>query len=114
MTDEQRPQIMLDFKRDWCAKHLEPFRENWPEGAAIVMVLMATCALSHPNCHRYTNGDATKINAYLAEFSPICCRLPGRLIKRVTGIALRGEDVKAQHEQLVEDIKNEMYWKYPR
>lgn len=37
MTDATpSPQVTLDWSL-WCARHLEPYRAEWPKGAAVAM-----------------------------------------------------------------------------
>lgn len=67
--------IELEWRRDWCARHLEPFRVAWPKGAVTAMTEVFQRSSRHPSILSATAGDATKLAPVLIEFGPLCCLL---------------------------------------
>jgi hypothetical protein len=64
--------IQLDWSL-WCSRHLEPYRERWPYGAASAMLMVFHAAIAMPAVADAAGGDAEKIEAALQRFRPICC-----------------------------------------
>lgn len=78
--DAPKPQVNFSLKRDWCPWHLEPFRARWPEGFATAMVEMAKLVFADDRVVRMSDGHAERLDAVVAECSPLCCFLgPARL-----------------------------------
>lgn len=71
MTDG--PRVELDWRRDWCPRHLEPLRESWPSGAALAMVELFERVTRHPRILTATQGDAHRLEPVISEFGPLCC-----------------------------------------
>lgn len=69
------PRVELDWRRDWCERHLEPFRARWPEGAMVAMLDLFDRATRHEAILTVTAGDASRLEAAFAEFGPLCCLL---------------------------------------
>lgn len=73
------PGVNLDFAVHWCPKHLEPFREEWPNGAGVAMLLLLNAAVSDERIAAAAPKDldgAAKVeslDAVLLEHSPLCC-----------------------------------------
>lgn len=80
MSDEQ-PRVELDWAAMWCARHLAPFRQGWPAGAAVAMVRLFGIAVADERiiaaCPTLEGGkaDANALTPVLREFGPICCFL---------------------------------------
>jgi len=68
-----RPRIELDFQTAWCPLHLEPFRDDWPAGAAVGMLRLFDAAVRDPRVTQHAGGDADNLNSTLGEFTPLCC-----------------------------------------
>lgn len=101
MTREGNPQVELDFERDWCARHLEPFRAHWPAGTAAAMVALFGEFVKDPRTPQMLPHDAAgladahALQPLLMECSPICCWLDDEAMGRVyahaaevTGLAI--------------------------
>lgn len=75
------PLVELDFTVHWCARHLEPFRADWPGGAGVAMVLLFDAMVSDEaftaRLPRNAEGQlmTESLNAALREHSPLCCWL---------------------------------------
>lgn len=74
-----KPGVELDFNVHWCARHLEPFRADWPGGAGVAMVRLAEAAFADERIVAAAPKDADGLakaeglNAVLREHSPLCC-----------------------------------------
>lgn len=89
MTD--KAPLVGDVTRDWCPVHLEPFRADWPRGAAIAEVLIIEAALSDPDIQKATTGGIDSLNAALVEFAPLCCQVERHragTVDRIVAVAL--------------------------
>lgn len=73
------PEISIQPNTLWCPKHLEPFRKHWPHGYMPASMCLFNQVIDSEAALERTGGDATKINAYLAEFGPFCCQFEGIL-----------------------------------
>lgn len=104
MSAEDVPQINLDFSTAFCARHLEPFRAEWPKGAALAMVGLVSAALSDPRIHAMAvtlpdgKKDASQLDALISEHTPLCCFIAEDLIAEITMLSLRGEIWKPDPE----------------
>lgn len=67
------PMVILDFDVHWCPRHLEPYRGQWPKGAALAMARLFNAAVVMPAVHDAAGGDANNIKAALDRFAPLCC-----------------------------------------
>lgn len=75
-----RPKVNLQWQRQWCPTHREPFRANWPEGTAIAMLRLFEAAVEDPRMVEQTGGKAANLHAVMGEFAPLCCWIePGAL-----------------------------------
>lgn len=96
MTDQ--PKIQLDFTKDFCARHLEPFREEWPKGAAYVMMMtfdrfMAderVRAMAPKGPDGLAEGDDDTILMLMGELRPLCCFIPEEEMQEIIAEALAG------------------------
>lgn len=77
MSDQ--PQVTLDFERDWCDRHLEPFRAHWPAGASLALIGLFEAFVADPRtaamCPHDAEGkaDANALQPLVLECSPLCC-----------------------------------------
>jgi hypothetical protein len=94
------PGPMLDFKRDWCARHLEPYRGERPKGAPIAMVLLFDAFAQDERVHRMAGfdpevegsvADSTRLPALVAECSPLCCFLGDEIVEEIRVEAFAGD-----------------------
>lgn len=74
----EQPIVQLSFDVHWCARHLRPFAENWPQGASVAMVELMQAAVAMPavvdECPVVDGkADAAYLDAALRRFSPLCC-----------------------------------------
>jgi hypothetical protein len=58
----------------WCPKHLEPFREHWPLGYLPASMCLFQQVMDDPETGKAIQFDAEKLDGYLAEFGPFCCK----------------------------------------
>lgn len=65
--------VTLDWDVMWCARHLEPFRAEWPKGAGVAMLSLAGRAMAMPAVIDAAGADAEQLNVALRRFAPICC-----------------------------------------
>lgn len=71
--------INFSFTTHWCARHLEPFRAEWPKGAAVALKGLLDVALTMPAvtdaCGTTPDGkaDASNLDEVLRRFAPLCC-----------------------------------------
>jgi hypothetical protein len=67
------PTIQLPFEAVACPAHGEVFRDRWPSGYLGFAIKMAEFALaSSDELHKAAGGDASRLNAVVAEFGPLC------------------------------------------
>jgi hypothetical protein len=78
VTGEEQAPPAFELKWDvmWCARHLEPFRAEWPRGAAVAMVKLLQAAAAMPAVIDAAHGQATGLPAALERFAPLCCFVP--------------------------------------
>jgi hypothetical protein len=82
--------VQLDWHVMWCARHLEPFRAEWPKGAPVAMLELTRRALEMPAIIDAAEADATNIGKALKRFAPICCFVSHddlRAVYELAGIA---------------------------
>lgn len=76
-----KPDITLSFTRDWCSRHLGPFRAEWPKGAALGMLKLFEALLADEGFIALAPKDADGISStksiepIISEIAPICCWL---------------------------------------
>jgi hypothetical protein len=73
VTAVTKPSIELRWERDWCERHLEPFRPQWPKGAARAALHLFDLACRNDKILTVTAGDPMRLEAAFAEFGPLCC-----------------------------------------
>lgn len=89
------PGVQLDFAVHWCARHLEPFRARWPEGAGVAMVKLFELAVADDRLIDRAPKDAdgkaktSSIDALLREHAPLCCWLGDERMAEVYAAAGR-------------------------
>ena len=85
---EGQPQVQLDWSL-WCARHLEPYRKQWPKGAPLAMMRLFEAAVRMPAVIAYCGGDgdqladANKLTAALRRFKPLCCFVVKEAMDRI-------------------------------
>jgi hypothetical protein len=90
--------ITFEPARDWCAPHLEPFRETWPAGWMLASLGLLSLFVREPEIIRYCGGDpdrgvlgrAAMLPSAVVEFGPLCCRAPRETLEEITEDALAG------------------------
>lgn len=71
--EKGKPAVALAFETTWCPRHLEPYREGWPSGAGVAMVLLFKAFTEDARAQEMAGGDAMRLSAIAAECSPLCC-----------------------------------------
>jgi hypothetical protein len=78
-TAVDSPRVELSWNL-WCARHLEPYRAQWPKGAAPAMLKLFEAAAAMPAVAAAAGGDANQLTEALQRFAPLCCFvLPGTM-----------------------------------
>ena len=96
--DEHDPVIELDFWRDLCPRHLEPFRRHWPQGAMMFLVLVWSAFVRLPEVQSFATSpgeklaDARLLPDAMIEFGPLCCAIDHQLLREITRFARDGRD----------------------
>lgn len=67
----------------WCARHLEPYRHQWPAGAGVAMVALFKAAAAMPAVADAAHGDAGQLPAALARFAPVCCFVGKQVLDQI-------------------------------
>lgn len=102
--------IKIDPRVHWCARHLEPFRAEWPRG-----YLVASSALVQEAARREDvlsacgyDGSAGSANfglldRVLREFGPLCCLVGDETAAKWTALALADDlaPMRAALDELV-------------
>lgn len=70
--EPERPMVTLDWSL-WCARHLEPYRAQWPKGAAIAMMRLFDAAVAMPAVADAAGNDVARLTEALRRFAPVCC-----------------------------------------
>ena len=83
----QRPMVVLDWTL-WCARHLEPFRKDWPKGASIAMMALFDAAVKMPAIQAHASHDANKLTQALRRFAPLCCFVSPEILNEIYRKAL--------------------------
>lgn len=86
------PQIQVTPQMLFCAEHLEPFRERWPEGYAPAMLCVFHQAMQDEEIIAAAGGRVEAITGVLREYGPICCRLDPDVLREITVESLAGDD----------------------
>lgn len=76
----EMPPLDLTWDVMWCRRHLEPYRAEWPTGAAIAMIMLFTEAMKMPAIRDAAGGDVAKLPAALERFKPVCCFVDHQVI----------------------------------
>lgn len=93
MSREGTPQVELDVERDFCARHLEPFRDHWPAGVGVAMTALFGEFVHDPRTPEMLphdaegKADAHALQALILETSPLCCWLPDEAMARIYKLA---------------------------
>lgn len=85
-----KPAVALEFSTAWCPRHLEPYRAEWPKGAAVAMLRLFEAFTADERAQRMAGGDAMRLAAVVAECSPLCCFVGDAVVARIhaeTGVA---------------------------
>jgi len=73
-TDDGPSQIELSHDRVACARHNEPFRDDWPNGYGVFATELATEVLNDEEFIEAVDGEVEQIEAALDE-KPLCERV---------------------------------------
>jgi len=109
MSEDKTLQINLDFNTNWCARHLEPFRENWPHGVATAMMLLLhlfvrderTLKMAGYAPESDKNANPEHLQALVIECSPLCCFIGDEKMEQVASEALAG------HGPMLDEFKEQ-------
>lgn len=82
---------MLDVRLMFCARHLAPFRADWPAGYPMAMLLLFLAFAARADTASYARGTREGLQAALREFGPVCCLLDAALTRRIVACALAGD-----------------------
>lgn len=96
MTEAKGPPVQLDFEKHWCARHLLPFKKDWPAGAPTAMIRLFQAVVEDPRFQRACGrddgsgavGQVSRINPLLSEFAPLCCFVGDEIMAAITTDAL--------------------------
>lgn len=77
------PEVELSWDVMWCSRHLEPFRAEWPKGAAVAIVKLFQAAIAMPAIADAAGCDTAKLNEALARFAPVCCFVSAEALAEV-------------------------------
>lgn len=92
-------EAMMQFpeaKKAFCAKHLEPFREEWPRGFGMLCMEILEAVMEHPrfmaHFSRRPDGklqfeDEVATRALEAE-CPLCCLVGDEVMASITSMVL--------------------------
>lgn len=86
----KKPLVMLEFSYMWCGEHLEPFRSEWPKGAALAMMNLFSASAADERILAAAEGITDRLGPVLREFGPMCCFLPAEVIRAVVEASLAG------------------------
>lgn len=78
----ERPMVKLDWSL-WCARHLEPYRAQWPAGAPVAMLRLFDAAVAMPAVTDAAHGDTEQLTAALQRFAPLCCFIPNAKLEAI-------------------------------
>lgn len=84
------PGVELTVAVSWCAEHLEPYRARWPQGYMPATTVLFDTFVRLDNVQAYCQGKGGALNAALAEFGPMCCRVAEATISGPTGELAEG------------------------
>ena len=91
MTAEcSKPMTKLSWDL-WCSTHLEPFRAEWPKGAALAMLGLFNAAVRDDAIIEAADHDTYKLTDTLDRFKPVCCHLGDEIMHLVVGYAKEGQ-----------------------
>lgn len=82
--------IELEWRVMWCGEHLEPFRAEWPKGAALAMMNLFAASAADERIVAAAEGNADRLAPVLREFGPMCCFLPAEVTEAVVRASLDG------------------------
>jgi hypothetical protein len=72
---EEKPQVELTWDL-WCARHLEPYRAKWPQGASVAMMMLFDTAARMEAVAEAADHNTEKLTDALQRFKPLCCFIP--------------------------------------
>jgi hypothetical protein len=82
------PVIGMAWTEVWCKRHSEPFRAEWPKGAALAMIWIFQYAATMSAIHEAAGHDSADLPQALDRFSPLCCFVPDEVREAITLRAL--------------------------
>lgn len=94
MADAARagvPLVQLDWSL-WCARHLEPYRARWPEGAALAMLALFQAAAKMPAVVDAAGGQTGRLTQALQRFRPLCCFVGKAVLDEIYATTLPGRE----------------------
>lgn len=89
--------VELDFKRDTCPRHIEPFRADYPKGVAVFMLLMFDSfahderVLAMAPHDEEGLAESAALPRLVLECAPLCCFIGDEEVTAITREALSGE-----------------------
>lgn len=87
---------MPEWQDMWCRKHSAPFRERWPEGSLLAIVMMFQFSASDERVQRVAGNNADNLSITLKVLSPLCCLLGDEITRKITTAALSGQMIKPE------------------
>lgn len=99
LPEEQGP--TFEPSTHWCARHLEPFRRNWPHGWAVAMMAIFEECVRRDDIVAAAGARVEMLDRVLREFSPLCCLVGDETTAKWTRLALGPpEPMKAALDEL--------------
>jgi hypothetical protein len=71
----------------WCARHLEPFRAEWPVGWPLAMMGLFQESVRNLEIIDAAGGQTEMLDRVLREFSPLCCFLGDEITAKWTRLS---------------------------
>jgi hypothetical protein len=87
--------IQINYRRDFCHRHLRYFKRHWPKGSAAFtsLVFQAFVRLEEVMEFARQDGDGKANPAWLPEamreFGPMCCALDHQTVRDIRVYALK-------------------------
>ncbi len=99
MTPAGKPgnPIEINYRRDFCHRHLRFFKRHWPKGVALFssLVFQAFVRVDEVMEFARDGGDVAKVDRLplaMAEFGPLCCAVGHQMIHDIRVYALNPND----------------------
>ena len=89
--------IQILFRRDFCDRHLRPFKRHWPKGSAVFVSLIFQAFVQVDAVLEFARdggdmGQADRLPLAMQEFGPMCCAIDHQTLHDVRAYALNPSD----------------------